>query len=202
LGAVIELEADNGKSLGRHVLDGGRGKNGQNSGQVLMGLGSYTGLVHYRIFLPNVVIGNGNALAGSVVNVVPMTTTLSIEDTMVSCSIVVQPYTGLLEWHFKWRTNRWSPSENDVVHLSGTGCSFASIDLSHSSANTEVTVNYQADATTGERWYEHEVIWVDQQCQVRCNYSFSAESASADSPQIKLSSSPVSGRIKVCPQSL
>jgi len=89
-----------------------------------------------------------------------------------------------------------------VVHLSGTGCGFSpTIDLSHTSTDTEVTVLYQANAKTDERWFEHEVIWVDQQCQIGCNYSFTVESAAAESPQTKIISSAATGRIKVCPQS-
>jgi hypothetical protein len=198
-----------GTELGRHVLDGGHGRGGQESGLVIMGLGDYDGQVEYRLHMTNV-SGTGTASAGTIVDVpsldrsgvLDLTQPVTVDPTSVNCKIEVDPATGLLTWRFSWMTNTWSPTDNDVVRLDGNRCSFLSVDLDSSDPDVETSVRYYVDPATGERSYVHEVAWVDQPCSVGCSYTYTVESSTEGASAVTSSASGASGRIKICPQSI
>jgi len=215
MGTVISLYehspvSGSGNRLGQYVLDGGRGLSGQGSGLVVCGLGDYVGQkVEYRLHMANVSVV-GTADVGTIEplaalnrsGALDVTPTLAIDSSTVKCTVEFQPATGLLDWRFTWTTNAWSPSENDIVHLSGTGCGFGSIDLDGSVADVDASVTYVSDAQTGERYYTHQIIWHDRPCQVGCNYDFSVESETSGPSPSSSTETGTGGRIKVCPQSI
>ena len=140
--------------------------------------------------MPTTYIGTGLAPSNSTVIVEAPVIPLVIVDDDVKCSIEVDPETGLLNWVFNWMTTRWTAASEDQVVVSGDIDATLYIGF----PDVSVSVTYYADAVTGDRWYEHKLVWANQLCQLGANYSYTAQSTGIPPTTSK------TGRIKVCPQ--
>lgn len=176
IGAVVKVTA--GTSTYTQTVDGGSGFASQHEPDLVFGLGSYSSTVSVEIAWPTGRTQTVNGLAAgqyhTIVDDSPM-----IDNTSISTDKVYHLLTGKMDWYFVWETYNDCPTSRDEITFDLTGVPGRCIPA-YSVLNEQTTGVTITKINLGGGKYEHTLKLAGQDCNARCSWLYSIESAVVD----------------------
>jgi hypothetical protein len=171
IGATVKVS--HGTYVQAQVVDGGSGKAGQGSLDLVFGLGDHQGEVDVTVVWPDgETTQSYSALETGQYHTLGQ---YRIPQSSLGFTKIYDPYLAMYTWEFTWTTELRTEETGDEVTVTPASghpeCGSSSFVLN--SGNSAIEITYDAANNN----YRHTLSWDGGTCTDSCQYSFMAESA-------------------------